>query len=182
MNRNRRSITTSPTTFLRKCCSRGMLDVALIFFLGIVVGRYLFPVPTNKIPTNASAEKKQGSGIAGSIHRLSETPIRNTSHKDTQGRPITKQQFLEPFAIPRVSGYSVATMLPGQTVEIHQHESMHEFFYVLKGTGIFTVRGDQVHVSPGTFLHVSPHELHEIVVPNDSPDGDLQFLLSGVIE
>jgi quercetin dioxygenase-like cupin family protein len=90
---------------------------------------------------------------------------------------------LEPFAVPTVSGYSVASMHPGQNVPIHEHESMHEFFYILEGTGIFLIPGtkEELRVSPGTFLHFSPHESHGILVPEDSPDGDLKMLISGVV-
>ncbi len=68
---------------------------------------------------------------------LSDTPVRNTVHVDDRGRPITKQQLLEPFVLPNLVGVSVATFLPGQTMmPPHEHESMHELFYVIEGGSI----------------------------------------------
>ena len=159
-----------------------VLPLFLAFVLGIVVGRGSLPRSSVSSPHNVRySASKSDSHIHGSIHRLSETPFRNTSHIDNQGRPIVKQQFLEPFAIPFVAGYSVATILPGQNVPLHEHESMHEFFYVLRGTGIFILGSKTVDVSSGTFLHMSPHEPHGIMVPADSRDGDLIMLVSGVV-
>jgi quercetin dioxygenase-like cupin family protein len=150
---------------------RAYLQVLIAFLIGILVGRYL-----EKPPQGA-----QISTVSGSVHRLDETPIRNTLHKDALGRPITKQQFLEPFVVPHVTGYSVATIRPGQTLQVHEHESMHEFFYILEGRGTFQIGGSKdVPVAPGTFLHLAPHESHGIAVPEDSPDGNLKVLLSGV--
>ena len=117
----------------------------------------------------------------GSVQRLSETAIRNTVHVDEKGRPITKQQLLEPFVIPNYAGFSIATFKPGQTMmPVHSHESMHEIFYVVEGAGIIRI-GDVDHkVEPGTFLHVAPHEEHGIWVPEDSKEGDLKMAVSGV--
>lgn len=153
-------------------------NILIGFLIGILVGRnYCVQQSTLTAPRSLRSEKK----IHGSIHRLNETPIRNTFHKDKSGQSVTKQQFLEPFAVPTISGYSVATLHPGQNVDVHEHESMHEFFYILEGMGIFLVGEKELQVSPGTFLHFSPHESHGIVVPKDSPGGDLKILLSGVV-
>lgn len=95
--------------------------------------------------------------------------------------PIEKQQFVEPFVIPNFVGYSVATFKPGQTMmPPHEHESLHEFFYVLEGSGIFQVNGIDHKVEKGWFLHMAPHDKHGIFVPEDSPDGDLKMAVCGV--
>jgi quercetin dioxygenase-like cupin family protein len=98
-----------------------------------------------------------------------------------EGRPITKQQFLEPFVVPRFVGFSVATFKAGQTMmPVHEHKSMHEFFYVLEGTGMFQVDDVTHEVSPGTFLHMAPGEKHGIWVPKESTSGDLKVAVCGV--
>jgi quercetin dioxygenase-like cupin family protein len=172
VSKSRQPVTGRMTMMIR---NSKLAHVILAFVMGILVGRRFF-VRT----IGGTTPTKTTQAIVGSIHHLQDTPIRNTSHKDEQGRPITKQQFLEPFAIPTVAGVSVATILPGQRVEMHQHESMHEFFYILQGTGMFSVLGTEEPVAPGTFLHLAPHEPHGIWVPEHSPDGAMKVLLSGV--
>lgn len=186
------------------------LHIMLSFMMGIIVGNIILP----KIMTyhhNGHGQPSSASSnmmISGSIQRLNEIPYRNTSHRDEYGKPIIKQQLLEPFAVPYVTGFSIATISSRQRVQIHQHESMHEFFYVLEGSGIFYVgeRGNRVQegrrlndpangiiknetVTPGTFLHFAPHEDHGIFVPSSHGDGDiddddgneLKVLIVGII-
>lgn len=115
------------------------------------------------------------------VTRLDHTPLRPTSHVDTNGNPIEKQQLLEPFVVPNFVGYSVATWKPGQTMmPVHEHRSLHEFFYVLEGTGYFQHDGKDYKLEKGMFLHMAPHEKHGIWVPEDSPDGDLKMAVCGV--
>uniref|UniRef100_A0A7S4JAN4 Cupin type-2 domain-containing protein n=1 Tax=Odontella aurita TaxID=265563 RepID=A0A7S4JAN4_9STRA len=117
----------------------------------------------------------------GLVTRLENTPVRNTVHIDELGRPITKQQLLEPFVLPNFVGFSVATFKPGQTMmPVHEHESMHEIFYVIEGTGIIQVNGIDHKVSPGTFLHIAPHEKHGIWIPKESKGGDMKMVVCGV--
>jgi quercetin dioxygenase-like cupin family protein len=124
-------------------------------------------------------------------------PVRKTSHVDTNtGSAITKQQFLEPFLVPNVAGFSVVTIQRNQTVEMHSHRSMHEFFYVLEGSATFFMNDDANNnddgqrrrqgrpVVPGTFVHFLPNCVHGIVVADDDDNnstwGDLKVLLVGV--
>jgi len=88
--------------------------------------------------------------------------------------------MIEPFLIPNLVGFSVATFLPGQTMmPVHDHESMHEIFYVLEGSGMFQIDGVDHKLEPGKLLHVAPHEAHGIWVPKDSPD-ELKMIVTGV--
>jgi quercetin dioxygenase-like cupin family protein len=169
---------------IRHCNCSSLSCTLVAFLVGILVGqrRNYCSLTT----TNAQEQQHAGNTVvAGSVHRLSETPVRVTSHKG-----VMKQQFLEPFVVPRVAGYSVATIHPGQSVETHQHESMHEFFYVTKGTGMFVIDGKEVNVAEGNFLHIAPHEQHSIRVEgknnnnNNEEDysegGGMQVIFSGV--
>ena len=115
----------------------------------------------------------------GSVVHLHDLPMRPTSHKDEQGRPVLKQQLMEPFAVPRVTGFSVATFQPNQQVFRHAHANMHEFFYVLKGQGaIIQVNDDDHVVQEGTFVHVAPGEQHAVFT---NAVDDLQLLVVGVV-
>jgi quercetin dioxygenase-like cupin family protein len=146
------------------------VKILAAFLVGLFVGR---------LGGRSNDNNLRSTGIHGSIHRLEDTPVRSTSHEDKHGRPVTKQQFLEPFAVPTITGFSVATLKEGQNVPTHEHESMHEFFYILQGTATFeTAKGDE-QVSAGTFLHFAPHEPHGIVVPEDK--GEMKMFIAGVV-
>jgi quercetin dioxygenase-like cupin family protein len=75
------------------------------------------------------------------VTHLSNISTRATSHVDPQhnDEPITKQQLIEPMVIPNVAGFSVANIPKGHEVTMHQHATMHEFFYVLEGSATFTI-------------------------------------------
>ena len=78
------------------------------------------------------------------IH-LNDLPLKSTSHVDAQGRPITKQQLIDPFTlVDNLAGISVTSLLPGQSVTRHSHDSMHEFFYILDGQGLVQIDNDDI--------------------------------------
>jgi len=151
-----------------------ILIVGVSFLLGMWYGRHM----STTSPSSTSNPSLLRGRTPGSIHRLSDTPIRNTSHTDNQNRPITKQQLIEPFVISHIAGVSVATLLSNQNVDGHQHESMHEFFYILEGKVTFTIDGKTTLVEEGTLVHVSPHEVHQL----DAKDGTAKMLVSGFTE
>ena len=146
--------------------------VAAAFCFGIMAGGFLHQGYTS-VETNVGPKK-------GSIQHIEQIPFRKTSHIDEEGNPIVKQQFIEPFIIPSFVGYSVATFKPGQIMmPPHEHNSLHEFFYVIEGTGIIQKDGVDNHVKPGTFLHMAPFEKHGIWVPKDATE-DMKMVVCGV--
>ena len=106
----------------------------------------------------------------GSVVHISNVPSRSTSHTDSQGQPIAKQQLIESFDIPNLAGCSVATLLPKQRIELHQHVSMHEFFYILEGNLWGQIAEDsKIQLKPGSFVHVVPGEQHSFWNEADHP-------------
>ena len=82
----------------------------------------------------STTTSQKGIPKEGSITHLNDIPVRKTSHVDEEGRPITKQQFLDAFVLPDFVGFSVATFLPGQVMmPPHEHETLYEIFYVVEG-------------------------------------------------
>lgn len=145
-----------------------------IFLLGLLIG-LLFP------RNNLSVGPPRASSMThGVLLHLSDIPFRPTSHVDDQGRAIMKQQFVEPFAIPRMTGFSVATFRPGQTVQSHAHENMVELFYVLSGTGVVQINEKVTSLTTGHFFAVVPGELHSLWV-DAGESQDMQVALYGVI-
>ncbi len=143
-----------------------------IFLLGLLVG-LLFP-------RNLSVKPSVTSMPHGVLLHLSDIPFRPTSHVDDHGQAIMKQQFIEPFAIPRMTGFSVATFRPGQTVKSHAHENMVEIFYVLSGTGYVKIDEKVTSLTTGHFFAVVPGESHSLWV-DESETQDMQVALYGVI-
>ena len=153
------------------------------------INELLFPSkshPTEVLTTSTS--KSSVTKVISSIQDLKDVPVRSTSHQDDHGSPITKQQLVEPFAVPNVAGISVATILPGQRVDMHKHETMHEFFYVLEGQGTFAMTGDKNNdgggrvVRQGSFIHCAPLDMHGITVSTNVNDAvPLKVLLFGVV-
>ena len=161
----------------------GLLKFLSAFLFGILIGR----IGQSKNSTGKKfSDASEAVTVKSSIQHLRDIPVRETSHIDKNTRnAITKQQFLEPFLVPNVAGFSVATIRRNQTVEMHSHRSMHEFFYVLEGSATFFMNDDNdqqrgYRVDPGTFVHFVPNCAHGIVVAGDSTEGDLKVLLAGV--
>lgn len=64
----------------------------------------------------------------------------------------------------------------------HDHETMHEIFYVLEGKGVFEVDGVEHVVEEGTLLHFAPGERHGIWVREEGKGGEgpMKLLVTGV--
>jgi quercetin dioxygenase-like cupin family protein len=154
--------------------------VVAAFSLGMLTGGFLQQGFGVLNPAFALVDNNDTGPEHGSIQHLEDIPFRKTSHVDENGKPVMKQQFLEPFVVPNFVGYSVATFKPGQTMmPPHEHESLHEFFFVIHGTGIIQKDGVDHEVKPGTFLHMAPSEKHGIWVPKDASE-DLKMAVCGV--
>jgi quercetin dioxygenase-like cupin family protein len=122
----------------------------------------------------------QTGPLHGSIKQLDDTSSRPTSHKDQNGRSIMKQQLLDAFVVPNFAGFSIATFEAGQSMmPPHDHVNLHEFFYVLSGSGIISIDNVEHEMKPGSFYHLTPHERHGIRVPPDTKE-DMKMAVFGV--
>jgi quercetin dioxygenase-like cupin family protein len=167
--------------------------VVVAFVLGLFLGRTLdgninklFFRSESHPPTEVA--KRTIRKISSSIQDLKDVPVSSTSHQDAHGNPVTKQQLVQPFLVPNVAGISVATILPGQQVEMHKHETMHEFFYVLEGQGTFFMTGDKDNdgggrvVRQGSFAYCAPPDMHGITVSANINNAiPMKVLLVGVV-
>lgn len=141
------------------------VKILFAFVVGILVGRIILHPTYEKGP------------LHGSVKRLEDTPVRPTSHVDQHGKPITKQQMLEPFVVPNFVGFSVATFTAGQQLTPHEHDNLHEFFYVLEGSGLIEIDRKEHKMEPGSFFHLAPHERHGIQIPSN---GSMKMAVFGV--
>jgi quercetin dioxygenase-like cupin family protein len=155
--------------------SRNGCSVRIISLIAFLLGSLFGYVSRGDVKTELEAPVVQH----GSVLRLSQIPSRPTSHSDEQGRPITKQQLVDPFVVPNLAGISIATLLPNQRLSSHQHDTMHEFFYVVSGTGVLQINGVDHLLAAGSFVHAVPGERHSFWVPPESQQV-LEMVMCGV--
>ena len=156
--------------------SRTGWSVHIIILIAFLLGTLFGYASRGSVKNEPKAPVAQQHG---SILRLSDVPSRPTSHSDEQGRPITKQQLVDPFVVPNFAGFSIATLLPNQRVSSHQHDTMHEFFYVVSGTGVLQVNGVDHSLTAGSFVHAVPGERHSFWAPPESQQA-MKMIVFGV--
>lgn len=97
----------------------------LFLFLIAVMSMMNIAKKTETAPSSSKGPSK------GFVTNLDQIPPRNTVHVDEKGRPVTKQQLLEPFVLPNLVGFSIATFLPGQTMmPVHEHVRLFFWFHL----------------------------------------------------
>lgn len=66
---------------------------------------------------------------------------------------------------------------PGESCEMHIHETMEEFFFFLEGTGEYLVNDKIIYLHKGVFLRIPAKAPHELKATGDQP---LEFVYFGV--
>lgn len=182
-------------------------SVVAVFLLGWCCGVVTVLLLSGKGWSTASSTTSSAATVT-TITRLSDTPMRATSHMDSAtNQPIMKQQLLEAFLVANLAGLSVATLLPGQMVPSHHHNpDFHEFFYILEGNGFLYLNNDDSddnskgsgkevrnslqskkkknpqHPMPfdaGTFIHIVPGDAHALSVSADANEA-MKMVVFGV--
>jgi quercetin dioxygenase-like cupin family protein len=57
----------------------------------------------------------------------------------------------------------------GQALDPHTHNS-HEFYYLIRGSAVMTIDGEDRPVSVGDLIHIAPNAVHSIA--DTSADGE----------
>jgi len=65
--------------------------------------------------------------------------------------------------------WGVILMLPGETLGGHYHNEVEETFYILKGTGIFTVNDEEMIAQAGDVFRMEPEDRHDILNNGQEP-------------
>lgn len=66
---------------------------------------------------------------------------------------------------------------PGESCEMHAHETMEEFFYFLKGSGQYIIDGTAIPLKTGVFLRIPARIPHALSASGDCP---LEFIYFGI--
>tara|TARA_R110002051_G_C8736457_1_gene498525 strand:+ start:1135 stop:1473 length:339 start_codon:yes stop_codon:yes gene_type:complete len=73
---------------------------------------------------------------------------------------IKKKVLLEKGTIPQLMNFSSTVFKPGQFVETHNHPTMYEVFYILKGRAEFIVNQEKVILEVGDCITIDQGEWH----------------------
>jgi len=90
---------------------------------------------------------------------------------------IVKKILFHEHELPASVRLSHAVFKPGQKASAHSHDDLCEVFYIINGSGLFRVNGDEHRVSAGSCIRVDPHDLHEVI--NDGHD-DMTMIYFGL--
>lgn len=72
---------------------------------------------------------------------------------------------------------SYGKLLPGEIIEEHFHASMEEFFYFIKGSGVYTINGIDITIRGNTFIYIPAKANHRLV---SNGNENLEFVYFGI--
>jgi mannose-6-phosphate isomerase-like protein (cupin superfamily) len=65
--------------------------------------------------------------------------------------------------------WGVILMMPGQTLGGHYHREVEETFYVVEGSGEFTVNDQTFRATVGDVIRMEPKDTHDILNNTQEP-------------
>jgi len=131
-------------------------------------------------PSSANSSNRYKSPVKlapplQSITKLSTIPFTKVSHNEE----IEKQLILS-HPTDHLQSFSTAVFKPGQVAPKHSHRDMFETFFVLSGSGVFTINGVAQTVELYDTITLKPGDTHEVENPIDNRV-DLRVLYFGVV-
>lgn len=73
---------------------------------------------------------------------------------DRANAPVANQSLAE------------ATLPSGTATERHYHAASEEFYYILEGTGLMEIDGEEKQIGPGDAILIPPNAWHQITASN----------------
>jgi quercetin dioxygenase-like cupin family protein len=107
------------------------------------------------------------------LNHINNLPEVGVSHNPE----IKKKIMVDKGYIPNLTTFAQATFKPGQSVEMHTHETMFEVFYIEKGKAEFVVEDSKMILEPGDSITIEPGEKHSQSNPFNE---DVTWLYFGV--
>ena len=80
---------------------------------------------------------------------------------------------------PRLRMYSHVKLSPNETVEFHIHEGESEYYYILKGKGLYDDNGEKIEVTEGTITFTPSGSGHGIT---NTGDEILEFMALVILD
>lgn len=84
-------------------------------------------------------------------------------------RPFTSHDFIGPLNF-----IDYAVLSPGISIGLHKHGNDEEVYFVIQGSGLMTVNGEQCDVKKGDLIINPPFGEHGII---NNTDNDLHLLV-----
>lgn len=73
--------------------------------------------------------------------------------------------------------FAYGSFMPGEKCSMHMHPTMDECFFFLKGSGKYTVAGNEYALQPNSFLRIPATTQHELEATGNT---NLEFVYFGV--
>ena len=73
--------------------------------------------------------------------------------------------------------FAYGSFAPGESSQLHTHQTMEEFFFIVKGEGVCLCGADRYHIGQGAFLRIPAGVLHSLEA---SAAEGLEFVYFGV--
>lgn len=105
--------------------------------------------------------------------RLDELIVQANSHSQGLKRVFIKNEDTD----SSLTQFAFGSMQEGESSGLHTHSSMDEYFYIIKGQGLFIVEENCYELVPSSFVRVSSGQCHELKCTGD--DG-LEFVYFGI--
>ena len=93
-----------------------------------------------------------------------------TSHKIGLKKIIENQG--EDYLIPQIA---IGLLKKGEKIASHKHQSMIEYYYIIKGKGEFIIESETIYCETGDFIKVKNNLNHSIFA-----NKDLEFFYFGI--
>ena len=55
------------------------------------------------------------------------------------------------------------TFLPGQSCDFHIHQTMDEYFFFIKGSGVYIIEDKKIEIQSGLFLEITSGKKHRLL-------------------
>jgi mannose-6-phosphate isomerase-like protein (cupin superfamily) len=89
-----------------------------------------------------------------------------------------KQVFLKNLdTLTNLTQFAFGSLDMNNETGFHQHDSMEEYFFILKGCGILFLNNDEYLISSNSFIRIPSKTQHQIKNINISP---LEFIYFGI--
>jgi len=105
--------------------------------------------------------------------KLSDIPDELNNHQNSIKRVFVRNED----TVSAITQVAYGFMQKAESSGLHQHATMDEYFYFIKGTGVYTVGAEEYIIEPKTFVRVSATTPHNLVQTGHET---LEFVYWGV--
>lgn len=113
------------------------------------------------------------------VTKSADCPVRDQCIREGKGLTHIKDLADKPALYNHARMFAHMTLEPGRSIGYHAHEGETEFFYILRGRGVFNDNGTEVPVEPGDVCSTGYGASHSMENRGDEP---LEFIALIMLE